>query len=237
MKAVILSAGKGNRIKSFEPNLPKGLIPINGKPILEIIIEDLKTVGFIEFILVIGYKGDLIKQYFGNGTNLGISISYVLQENQFGTADALLQAQELVKNDSFLVHLGDAINPNALKNSFSEMFDSKHEVSLLISHIKNSHNKSVGGIMVENNFIVNIAEKTNIKNVDFFWAGVALFKNTKIFSKIKLLKPSHTGEFEITDALNELLHDKIIIDSFICEKSIDAGTKDGIQEILSISYS
>ena len=231
MKAVILSAGRGTRIKSLEENLPKGLIPINGKPILEIIMEDLKTVGFTEFILVIGYKGELIKQYFGNGKNFGISINYVFQENQFGTADALLQTQELVKNDSFLVHLGDAINPNALKNSFSDMLDSKYEVSLLISHIKNSQNKSVGSIKVENDLIAKIAEKTKIKNADFFWAGVALFKNTKIFSKIKLLKPSHTGEFEITDALNELLNDNIEIDSFVCDKSIDAGTKDGVQEI------
>ena len=231
MKAVILSAGRGTRINSLEENLPKGLIPINGKPILEIIMEDLKTVGFTEFILVIGYKGELIKQYFGNGKNFGISINYVFQENQFGTADALLQTQELVKNDSFLVHLGDAINPNALKNSFSDMLDSKYEVSLLISHIKNSQNKSVGSIKVENDLIAKIAEKTKIKNADFFWAGVALFKNTKIFSKIKLLKPSHTGEFEITDALNELLNDNIEIDSFVCDKSIDAGTKDGVQEI------
>ena len=231
MKAVILSAGRGTRIKSLEENLPKGLIPINGKPILEIIMEDLKTVGFTEFILVIGYKGELIKQYFGNGKNIGISINYVFQENQFGTADALLQTQELVKNVSFLVHLGDAINPNALKNSFSDMLDSKYEVSLLISHIKNSQNKSVGSIKVENDLIAKIAEKTKIKNADFFWAGVALFKNTKIFSKIKLLKPSHTGEFEITDALNELLNDNIEIDSFVCDKSIDAGTKDGVQEI------
>jgi len=231
LKAVILSAGRGTRIKSLEENLPKGLIPINGKPILEIIMEDLKTVGFTEFILVIGYKGELIKQYFGNGKNFGISINYVFQENQFGTADALLQTQELVKNDSFLVHLGDAINPNALKNSFSDMLDSKYEVSLLISHIKNSQNKSVGSIKVENDLIAKIAEKTKIKNADFFWAGVALFKNTKIFSKIKLLKPSHTGEFEITDALNELLNDNIEIDSFVCDKSIDAGTKDGVQEI------
>lgn len=231
MKAVILSAGRGTRIKSLEENLPKGLIPINGKPILEIIMEDLKTVGFTEFILVIGYKGELIKQYFGNGKNFGISINYVFQENQFGTADALLQTQELVKNDLFLVHLGDAINPNALKNSFSDMLDSKYEVSLLISHIKNSQNKSVGSIKVENDLIAKIAEKTKIKNADFFWAGVALFKNTKIFSKIKLLKPSHTGEFEITDALNELLNDNIEIDSFVCDKSIDAGTKDGVQEI------
>jgi len=231
LKAVILSAGRGTRIKSLEENLPKGLIPINGKPILEIIMEDLKTVGFTEFILVIGYKGELIKQYFGNGKNFGISINYVFQENQFGTADALLQTQELVKNDLFLVHLGDAINPNALKNSFSDMLDSKYEVSLLISHIKNSQNKSVGSIKVENDLIAKIAEKTKIKNADFFWAGVALFKNTKIFSKIKLLKPSHTGEFEITDALNELLNDNIEIDSFVCDKSIDAGTKDGVQEI------
>ena len=96
---------------------------------------------------------------------------------------------------------------------------------------KNSQNKSVGSIKVENDLIAKIAEKTKIKNADFFWAGVALFKNTKIFSKIKLLKPSHTGEFEITDALNELLNDNIEIDSFVCDKSIDAGTKDGVQEI------
>ena len=230
MKAIILSAGKGFRLKSLEQNLPKGLVPINGKPMLEIIIDDLKSIGFTEILIVVGYKSDNIIQYFGDGTKFGITITYATQKKQIGTANALLQAKSFVENDPFLVHLGDAINPNALKNIFIKMLESKSEISILASPIKNSRNKLVGNIEIENNHVVRIAEKTSIKNANFFWAGVAFFKNNKIFQKLTLLKPSHTGEFEITDALNELLLDDIIMDSYICEKSIDAGTITGIEE-------
>jgi len=230
LKAIILSAGKGFRLKSLEQNLPKGLVPINGKPMLEIIIDDLKSIGFTEILIVVGYKSDDIIQYFGDGAKFGITITYATQEKQIGTANALLQAKSFVENDPFLVHLGDAINPNALKNIFIKMLESKSEISILVSPIKNSRNKLVGNIEIENNHVVRIAEKTSIKNANFFWAGVAFFKNNKIFQKLTLLKPSHTGEFEITDALNELLLDDIIMDSHICEKSIDAGTITGIEE-------
>jgi len=230
LKAVILSAGRGNRIKPFEQNLPKGLIPINGKPMLEIIIDDIKSIGIFEIILVVGYKSHDIIQYFGDGTKFGIKIDYVIQDQQLGTGNALSYAKSIVGDDSFLVHLGDAINPNALKNTFTDMFESKSEISILISPAKNSQNKAVGNIEIKNNQVIRIAEKIDLKNANFFWAGVAFFKNNKIFSKLIHLKPSHTGEFEITDALNELLCDGVIMDSFICEKSIDAGTEDGINE-------
>ena len=107
MKVVIMAGGKGTRIASIASDVPKPMIRIYGKPILEYQIENLKACGLTDITLVIGHLGNVIKDYFGDGSALGVSISYFVEELPLGTAGALFKMPELT--DDFLLMCGDVI--------------------------------------------------------------------------------------------------------------------------------
>jgi D,D-heptose 1,7-bisphosphate phosphatase len=107
MKVVIMAGGKGTRIASVKSDVPKPMIEICGKPILEWQIENLKTCGLTDITLVIGYLGHVIKEYFGDGTKFGVKISYFEETEPLGTAGALFKMPELTED--FLLMCGDVI--------------------------------------------------------------------------------------------------------------------------------
>lgn len=88
MKAVILAAGQGTRMGPLTYNRPKVMLPVANKPILEHIICSARDAGIHEFVIVVGYYSETIKEYFGDGARFGVNIQYALQEKQRGTADA-----------------------------------------------------------------------------------------------------------------------------------------------------
>ena len=107
MRVVIMAGGKGTRIASVNSDVPKPMIPICGKPILEWQIENLKACGLMDITLVIGYLGDVIQEYFGDGSKLGVSINYFVEDAPLGTAGALFKMPELTED--FLLMCGDVI--------------------------------------------------------------------------------------------------------------------------------
>ena len=107
MKVVIMAGGKGTRIASVRSDVPKPMISICGKPILEYQIENLKTCGLTDIILVIGYLGDKIKEYFGDGSKFGVNIEYFMEDHPLGTAGALFKMPQLTED--FLLLCGDII--------------------------------------------------------------------------------------------------------------------------------
>ena len=207
------------------------MIPISGKPILEYIIEDLKELGFTDFCIVIGHLGEKIKQYFGDGTNFNVKISYVEQEIFSGTASATKLAKNFVNDSSFLLYLADTIIPKNLRNYMQNMINSNFEINLLSSQINSSEIGNVGNIEVKNEYVSKISEKTLSSKSNLAWAGIAFFKNNYIFEMIECLTPSQRGEFEITDAMNLVLENNIKIGNFTCDGYIDAGTISGLLEL------
>ena len=107
MKVVIMAGGKGTRIASVRSDVPKPMINICGKPILEHQIDNLKTCGLTDVILVIGYLGDKIKEYFGDGSKFGVNIEYFVEDHPLGTAGALFKMPQLTED--FLLLCGDVI--------------------------------------------------------------------------------------------------------------------------------
>ena len=102
-----MAGGKGTRIASIKSDVPKPMIEIGGKPILEYQIDNLRRCGLTDITLVIGYLGDIIKDYFGDGSRFGVSISYFMEDHPLGTAGALFQMPQLT--DDFLLLCGDVI--------------------------------------------------------------------------------------------------------------------------------
>ena len=107
MKTVIMAGGKGTRIASVVSDVPKPMIKICDKPILEYQIENLKACGLTDIILVIGYLGNVIKDYFGNGEKWGVKIDYFIEDSPLGTAGALFKMPQLTED--FLLLCGDVI--------------------------------------------------------------------------------------------------------------------------------
>lgn len=131
MKVVIMAGGKGTRIASVKNDVPKPMIPICGKPILEWQIENLKACGLTDITLVIGYLGHVIKEYFGDGQKFGVKISYFVEDSPLGTAGALFKMPELTED--FLLLCGDVILDVDF-NRFFEFHQKNHAWASLMAH-------------------------------------------------------------------------------------------------------
>src|SRR5574344_3001209 len=131
MKVVIMAGGKGTRIASVRSDVPKPMINICGKPILEHQIDNLKACGLTDIILVIGYLGDKIKEYFGDGSKFGVNISYFTEDHPLGTAGALFKMPEFTED--FLLLCGDVIFDIDF-NRFIEFHKSHNALATLMAH-------------------------------------------------------------------------------------------------------
>lgn len=131
MKVVIMAGGKGTRIASVKSDVPKPMIPICGKPILEWQIENLKACGLTDITLVIGYLGHVVKDYFEDGSKFGVKISYFEETDPLGTAGALFKMPELT--DDFLLLCGDVILDVDF-NRFIEFHQRNHAWASLMAH-------------------------------------------------------------------------------------------------------
>lgn len=135
MKAIIMAGGKGTRIASIRSDVPKPMIELCGKPILQYQIENLCSYGLTDITLVIGYLGDVIKNYFGDGSQFGVNISYFTEIEPLGTAGALFKMSGLTED--FLLLCGDII----FDIDFSRFiaFHQKHRAWASLMAHPNSH--------------------------------------------------------------------------------------------------
>lgn len=103
MQAVIMAGGKGTRLASVTKDIPKPMVPMAGKPLLEYQVENLKESGVTDIIMIVGYLGDVIRDHFGDGSRFGVSISYFVEETPLGTAGAFKYIQNQLEDDFILV--------------------------------------------------------------------------------------------------------------------------------------
>ncbi|MBI4399970.1 nucleotidyltransferase family protein [Candidatus Micrarchaeota archaeon] len=114
MKAFVLCGGKGTRLLPYTYSLPKAMLPLGKKPILEFVLNNLKSHGITEVILTVGYLKEQIKKYFGDGSKFGVKITYLEEERALNTAGSVLPGKDLVK-ETFLVLMGDHLTTVNLK--------------------------------------------------------------------------------------------------------------------------
>lgn len=144
--AVIMAGGKGSRIASINSKIPKTMMPIDGKPILEYQIETLKKQGIKDYILVVGYLHEVIEKYFENGDRFGVSISYIVEDTPLGTAGALYNLQNLL-NKTFLLINGDIIFDVDLER-MKKVHESCHGIATIFTH-PNSHPYDSGVVVLD----------------------------------------------------------------------------------------
>lgn len=161
MKTVIMAGGKGTRIASVNANVPKPMIEIAGKPVLEHTLECLRSQGFDDVIITVSYMADVIMNHFGDGKNYGIKIEYYVEEKPLGNAGALFRLRDKL-GERFLLLNADAIFDVDL-NRFAEYHEHKHALATLFTH-PNSHPYDSGIIIAdENNSVTQWLTKEDIR--------------------------------------------------------------------------
>src|SRR5437868_11524558 len=202
-KAVLLAAGRGTRMRELTADLPKPMIKVRNKPVLLHIIEGLQSAGIKQFLIVIGYRGDVVQEYFGDGTCFGLRIQYATQLVQDGTGRVVDLAKDFVCEGPFVLSYGDILVDPANYRQLVELTD---DVAAIVS-VKHNEDVSKGGaVFLNENFeLVDLREKPKPGEPTSPWynAGIYAFR-PNIFEYTAKLRPSPRGEYELTDAIREL---------------------------------
>jgi UDP-N-acetylglucosamine diphosphorylase / glucose-1-phosphate thymidylyltransferase / UDP-N-acetylgalactosamine diphosphorylase / glucosamine-1-phosphate N-acetyltransferase / galactosamine-1-phosphate N-acetyltransferase len=218
MKAVILAAGKGTRMRELTSELPKPMLKVQGKPILQHIVEGLKDNEISEIFIVTGFRAEVIEGHFGDGKEFGVRIGYGRQVVQDGTGKAPELAKEFVARDAFLLTYGDIlVKPDTYGQMISRF--SSGEFSGLVT-VTGSEDVTKGGLnffdkefcltrLVEKPSPTQIGELKRdgwLKPGDVAWynAGIYIFKPV-LFEFTAKLQKSPRGEYELTDAINQMV--------------------------------
>ncbi|MBI2851796.1 MAG: NTP transferase domain-containing protein [Chloroflexi bacterium] len=200
MKAVILAAGEGSRMRPLTYTRPKVMLPIAGKPILEHLLVEAASAGINDFILIVGYHDEQVRHYFGDGSKWGVSIRYQSQRRQLGTADALRMVEHLVEGN-FLMMNGDIIG---CREDIRDMAGKKTNT---MGVIEVEDARDLGTVEVAGQRITKIREKVASPVSKIANAGLYLFA-PEIFAAIAQTEKSPRGEYEITDSLQLLIDSK-----------------------------
>ncbi len=210
MKALILSGGKGTRLRPLTHTSAKQLIPVGGKPVLFYGIEAIKNAGIEEIGIVIGETGDEIKRAVGDGKKFGVKVTYIYQPEPMGLAHAVKISKDFLGEEKFIMYLGDNLIKDDLKK-FKEHFEKNNSNSLiLLAKVPNPQDFGVAEF--KNGKLVKLVEKPKKPPSDLALVGVYFF-DKNIFSACEEIKPSWRNELEITDAIQWLIDHKLKVEA------------------------
>jgi mannose-1-phosphate guanylyltransferase/phosphomannomutase len=137
MKAVVMAGGFGTRIQPLTNSRPKPMLPIINKPMMEHTMMTLKDLGITEFIVLLYFKPEIIKDYFGDGSKFGIKINYVVPDDDYGTAGAVKLAQELIGDENFIIISGDLVTDFDFKKIFDYHEEKNAKLSITLTSVEN----------------------------------------------------------------------------------------------------
>jgi len=172
VKAVILSGGLGTRLRPFTEVIPKPLLPIGEKAVLEIQIEHLRDNGFDHIFLATNYKSSYIENFFGNGSKYGVKLTISKEEKPLGTAGPVKLLQDELKDEPFLVMNGDILTLLHYRNLYD--FACSRDTLLTIATKDIYTPFQFGNIHTDGDYVIGIEEKPNIKTT--ILAGIYIFK-------------------------------------------------------------
>jgi dTDP-glucose pyrophosphorylase len=202
-RAVILAAGRGTRMRELTAKLPKPMIKVRGKPVLQHIVEGLRNAGVRDCLIVVGYRADAVRDFFGDGSRYKVAIQYKTQTVQDGTGRVVELAQDFIGNRPFILAYGDILVDAA---NYKRLVDLHEDVEGLLTVTRGEDVSKGGAVFVSDEMdLVDLREKPKPGEPTSPWynAGLYAFRRS-IFDFTAKLKPSPRGEFELTDAIREL---------------------------------
>jgi len=203
-KAVILAAGRGTRMRELTAELPKPMIEVRGKPVLQHIVEGLRDAGIRDCLIVVGYRADVVRAFFGDGSRYKVAIHYKTQTMQDGTGRVVELATDFVDDRPFILAYGDILVDPV---NYKRVVDLPDEVEAFLTVTRGEDVTKGGAVFLNDEMnLVDLLEKPKPGEPTSSWynAGLYAFRSS-IFDFTAKLKPSPRGEYELTDAIRDLI--------------------------------
>ncbi len=212
MKALILSGGKGTRLRPITHTSAKQLVPVANKPILFFAIEAIRDAGISDIGIIVGDTAAEIEAAVGDGSAFGVSVTYLRQEQPLGLAHAVKIAQPFIGEDPFVMYLGDNFIKDGITPLVREFERDRPSSQILLARVPNP--SSFGVAEIVDGKVVALEEKPEHPKSDYALVGVYMFDRT-VFDAVNAIRPSARGELEITDAIQHLITSGLDVRSHI----------------------
>lgn len=202
MKGLILSGGKGTRLRPLTFTQAKQLVPVANKPVLFYGIEALKEAGIKEIGIIVGDTKEEIQRAVSDGSRWGVRITYIEQESPLGLAHAVKISEGFLGKEPFVMYLGDNILKSGIKSLVGEFQEKKPNSLILLTAVPNA--QMFGVAELKDGKVVRLVEKPKEPKSNLALVGVYMFDH-HIFEAVHAIKPSWRDELEITDAIQYLV--------------------------------
>lgn len=224
MQAVILAAGAGTRLKPLTDTMPKAMVLVNGKPMLQILVEQLKSVGVKDLIIVVHYMKEAVTSHFGDGKKFGVKITYVEQKGLKGSADAVCITEPFVKDDKFLVIACDSLFETDLLKRLM-----KHKSDGTFTCKEVADPRRYGVLVLDGKKVKRIIEKPEVPPSNLANFSVYILPK-KVFEMCSKVKAGPKGEYWLPEAIQLLIDSGMNFDYEICNSILDIGTHEQLAE-------
>jgi glucose-1-phosphate thymidylyltransferase len=202
MKGLVLSGGKGTRLRPITFTSAKQLLPIANKPVLFYCLEQLADAGVTDVGIVVGETKDEIRQAVGDGSRFGVRATYIEQDRPAGLAHAVKVSKPFLKDDPFIMVLGDNLLRDGVASIVGKFRSDPTNCQILLTQVKNP--AQFGVVELRDGKVVRLVEKPKEFVSDLALVGVYLF-DANVFKATEEIRPSFRGELEITDAIQWLV--------------------------------
>ena len=203
MKALVLSGGAGTRLRPFSYSMPKQLIPIANRPVLAHVMDNLRALGITEIGIIVGERAHEIHAALGDGSELGVRITYIQQDAPRGLAHCVAIAREFLGDDDFVMYLGDNMLPGGIAAAAEDFARRRPAAQVLVHQVADPRAFGVAEVDAQGR-VTALVEKPREPRSDLALIGVYFF-TAAVHRAVDAIGPSRRGELEITDALQWLV--------------------------------